>query len=516
MKTYLLLSLIIIGTVLPTISFAGLPDFNGPFVICGRSSINQADCTLCDIFKMAQLIVDLLIGLIIIIGPILIAVGGGMILFAGADPGLLSKGKSVIKNVVIGLIIALLAWTAIDTIFNKLANPGQFPWPWNKIECTGGGVTDAPETPETPPVEEGKFCVCETPVYDLNPADSGASQIGTNAKVYLNFADKEECLEKCVSANASTYCHSSLKMDAAKLYCASDTGLKSVSACTLNEASSNCQVSSNCYNSQQECFDATLTTFAKKCYLNDQAMCTCYTGASKNTCGNSSSKYVIYQTKKEATTGDDTSLFDCGGTSSTYCRIGCDYQKCIDTPTNSCGDVKASFSCFDGKYTCKQMLTTQERDACSELKSILSCMSSKLSASDRIITSISDNSPITYGNLGRCFNPTSNSGTCSSDKDSCDSSCCGHSLCSLHYGGYRRSDFGPTNCSVGSVDCRSCSLAVDFANGTNEKNLENAAEECAEQLWDGSLEDIWINPEGNHNHLQLDGWSKYKKCGTNH
>ena len=123
-----------------------MPDFNGPLVICGREG--QADCTLCDIFKMAQKMIDFVIGLLFLIAPVFIGVGGFMILLGGANPGQIDKGKKIITNVIIGIIIALLAWTIINLIFNTLASTDKtkFPGPWNEIECTGGGTSTLPDT----------------------------------------------------------------------------------------------------------------------------------------------------------------------------------------------------------------------------------------------------------------------------------------------------------------------------------------------------------------------------------
>jgi len=507
--------------VLPAVSFAGMPDFNGPFVICGTSTTDP--CTLCDIFKMAQLIIDTIIGFLGFIAvPFLIVVGGFMILLHGASPDLVTKGKTVIKNAIIGFIIALLAWTIINMIFLALAGGDNgvgkiFNAPWNEIKCEGGGINEDGDNNEVTP---GKYCVCETPVYDLNPNDSTASIIGTNAKVYSDFADQEECVEKCVSANAPTYCHPSLKMDAAKLYCADLAGLDSKSACTLKKITNNCRIGncSNLYNSKEECVNASKTTFKSTCFLDGQELCRCDTTAGRSVCNKSSSTYVIYQIYKENPTGSDTDLSGCGGTSDTYCRLNCQYPKCDDgsAETSVCDEIKDSFACFDG-YTCKKMIESQTTDACYELKQILNCMKGKLDAPDKIITSISDNSPDAFGALGRCFNPTSNWKLCGSSKDSCGGECCGHSLCSLHYGGKARSDFGSgsilgSTCGIGGADCRKCSWAVDFANGTSFDNLKKATEDCAEELWDGNMEEIYILKEGNHNHLQLNGVAKYHKC----
>lgn len=362
MKKYLIAFLIISGIILPAISFAGLPDFNGPFVICGRSGTGEgsAPCTLCDIFKTAQLIIDTIIGFLGLIAvPFLIAVGGFMILLHGASPELVTKGKTVIKNAIIGFIIALLAWTIINMIFLALAGGDNgvgkiFNAPWNEINCTGGEVNEDDEGNIT----AEKYCVCETPVYDLNPSsDSTAEIIGNNAKVYSGFTTVEECTEKCVKENASTYCHSSLKMDAANLYCSDEAGLESKKACTLTVSSSTpCQVG-NCttsvYNSLNECYNGARTNFKKICYLDGSIMCECVTAAQMGVCDHSSSKYVLRQILREQTyssgvDGIGTDLSNCGGYDNVYCRLNCQYQKCRGgSTTTSCTGVTCSDANLD-------------------------------------------------------------------------------------------------------------------------------------------------------------------------
>jgi len=180
MKKNIFLVLIILGLVLPIVSFAAAPNFNfnDPLVICGRAG--KSDCTLCDIFKMAQRIIDWITAIILLASPILIGVGGGMILMAGANPKLLDSGKAIIKNVIIGIIIAFLAWVVIDMVFNQLADQGRFPWPWNKIECEGGGINETPTTPTTPPADTGQWCKRSDPsgsnvwqLSGINPKQKG-------------------------------------------------------------------------------------------------------------------------------------------------------------------------------------------------------------------------------------------------------------------------------------------------------------------------------------------------------
>ena len=498
-KLQTILLLIVIGLILPIYANAFL---DGPIVPCGTRASNK-DCTLCDIFKMGQNIINFIWELIIVIVPIFILAGGIMILTAGAKPDQVGLGKKIIFNAIIGMVIAFLSWTIINMVFNTLVGEGKkegFPWPWNEIQCKGGGVSEGEEE-----IEEGEYCVCEVPVYDLNPNDfpSEATLIGTNAKVNI-LSSKEECVQKCVAANASTYCRPSLKPYTA-LYCADKTGLQSKSACTLYvKTNANCQISSTCYSSETDCLNAASTTFKSRCYLDGQFLCTCYTGSQKGLCGNSTSQYVLWRVSEETPSGG-SSLWDCNNASPYYCRLDCKYDKCQPTIINRCNQMSPAGSCFGG-YACQKGVADQQKDASTELKNFLNCVAEKsyLPVAAKEISSISDNSD------GRCFKEWNSQ--CGSGKDSCEGTCCGHSKCSLHYGGKARIDSGPAECGIGSIDCRMYSYAVDFAKEQYFDQIKKAAGECAKQLWSGSLEDIDVIKEGDHVHVELEGIAKYHKC----
>ncbi|OGZ21954.1 MAG: hypothetical protein A3D46_00730 [Candidatus Nealsonbacteria bacterium RIFCSPHIGHO2_02_FULL_43_13] len=50
----------------------------------------------------------------------MLVIGGGMLLFAGADPGMLTKAKSLIKSTVIGLIVIFTAFMVVGVILNAI------------------------------------------------------------------------------------------------------------------------------------------------------------------------------------------------------------------------------------------------------------------------------------------------------------------------------------------------------------------------------------------------------------
>ena len=176
MKKYLFLGLIIAFLIAPVVVLAG--DLSGPLVPCGTKA-NETPCTFCDLFLMAQTIIDFITTGIFILAVIFIIVGGLTILLAGAVPSNLELGKKIITNAIIGVVIALLAWTVINMIFNTLVSTdkNKFPAPWNDIEC---------EVKPVPPVIEGQMCTCG---------------INTNVGSHL-FSSASECASQC-----NSYCN---------------------------------------------------------------------------------------------------------------------------------------------------------------------------------------------------------------------------------------------------------------------------------------------------------------------
>jgi len=143
----ILLILLFIGLTLPMVASAFL---SGPIVECGTKEANR-DCTLCDIFVMVKNIIKFLMDLIIVIAPVFVVIGGIIILTGGIKPDQIALGKKIITSALVGIVIALLSWVILGTLFNVLAKPageGGMPWAWNKIECVPPEEGEEPEEPE--------------------------------------------------------------------------------------------------------------------------------------------------------------------------------------------------------------------------------------------------------------------------------------------------------------------------------------------------------------------------------
>jgi len=97
-------------------------------------------CNFCDLL---QLIVNLVnFGIKDIFFPLaglLILAGGIMMVTAGAKEENYKKGKEILKNAVIGLVIVLCAWIFVNALITTLAGSvtinGFNPANWFQIKC---------------------------------------------------------------------------------------------------------------------------------------------------------------------------------------------------------------------------------------------------------------------------------------------------------------------------------------------------------------------------------------------
>lgn len=364
MKKYIFLVLVVLFLILPFLVKASV--LSEPLVQCGTKD-NSTPCTLCDVFKLVQRIINFISYGLFILAPIFIVYGGIMILLAGAKPSNVETGKNIIKNAIIGVIIALLAWTVINTLFNTLVSEdkSKFPGPWNVINCTGGGVVpgDGGTTPT-----EGEYCACEAPVYDLNPTvyPSDATEIGRDIKI-TKLADKNICKEKCVVASAGDYCPNSLKKENSKLYCGTESDMKNKTACQLKIglAGSTCLLSNDkCWDDPNKCADSVVpgtseynASYANKCFVNGKSLCGFSDWAGGNTfCPSDATSrcpktapYVLYRYAQEnivqGTENYDALTCSNNNSSDTSCRLGCQRVTCTSDGTTK-GTCKGS-TCSD-------------------------------------------------------------------------------------------------------------------------------------------------------------------------
>ncbi len=135
MKKYLLI-LITVLLVLPSFVLA-----EGGLVPCGGTG--QQACTLCDLIGLGQSLLNLFIKVILFYVALFMLLYAGFLIITDKNK---KQGYEMIKKVLIGIIVVLLAWTIVNTIIYILApkavdnNGKSLLKNWNKIECGSGKI----------------------------------------------------------------------------------------------------------------------------------------------------------------------------------------------------------------------------------------------------------------------------------------------------------------------------------------------------------------------------------------
>ena len=95
-----------------------------PIVPCGgldQSGNPQAACDTCQLFKLTRNIIDLIMFYATpLLATLFFIIAGVYMMLGGANPGMLSTGKRMFKDVFIGVLIVMLAWLITNTLIQTL------------------------------------------------------------------------------------------------------------------------------------------------------------------------------------------------------------------------------------------------------------------------------------------------------------------------------------------------------------------------------------------------------------
>ena len=164
----------------------GLNEPTAQEVAAGKIKLDPSyyqPCNQCDLLKLLKNIIDfVLIGLMPPAAAILFVWGGFLILMGGANPGLISKGKSIFWNTAIGVAIISASWLITNTIIRSIAADNVAP-EWWKFECRvtvavspsptpTGTITPTPTGTATP-TPTGTATPTPTPTGTVTPTPTG-------------------------------------------------------------------------------------------------------------------------------------------------------------------------------------------------------------------------------------------------------------------------------------------------------------------------------------------------------
>jgi len=119
-------------------------DEGNGLITCGRPGGRM--CTLCDLIKGMNDIIKYLMKIAIGMALLAMTIGGVMYIISAGDSGMVEKGKSAMKNALIGFVIIFTAYLIINTTINYLgtikdsttqeATFGMTIKSWGDFDCT--------------------------------------------------------------------------------------------------------------------------------------------------------------------------------------------------------------------------------------------------------------------------------------------------------------------------------------------------------------------------------------------
>jgi len=106
-----------------------------PLVPCGKSG--EAPCNICQLYQLGHNIISFVaLGLVPIIAVVLFTIAGILILFGGATPGTLARGKKIFTTTFFGMLIMYAAWMITNTVIKTLYDGNSAGDGWGQFTCT--------------------------------------------------------------------------------------------------------------------------------------------------------------------------------------------------------------------------------------------------------------------------------------------------------------------------------------------------------------------------------------------
>ncbi len=180
------------------------------------------DCGTCQIVQLANNVTDIIIVLAVGISVIIFIYAGWLMLSSAGNAAQVKKGKGVMTNVLIGLIIILTAWLVIDVMLKSLLPNGEVqfgtnsPMPWNQmnqITCSSQ-VQLNDGTAVLPGSSEWQMVIAVQPFDPTNQQQSVLPSPGGHCPLGYAMDSFGTCIQTVVLPSAGGQCPQWYTMDA--------------------------------------------------------------------------------------------------------------------------------------------------------------------------------------------------------------------------------------------------------------------------------------------------------------
>ncbi len=170
------------------------------FAANGLVPCDGVDCSSCHLVTLADNILKFLISVSVIIAAVMFVIGGLTMVMSAGDTGKVDKGREMMSNAIIGIVIVLAAWLVVDTVLKMVLSDTAYGM-WNKIQCT----TQTAATP--PPSQPGSVTggVGTTPITGggAQCAD-GNTACSVDALISAGFSDTQANVMSCLAMTESS------------------------------------------------------------------------------------------------------------------------------------------------------------------------------------------------------------------------------------------------------------------------------------------------------------------------
>lgn len=113
--------------------FIALPTLAKGLIPCG--GVGEPECGSCELLQLINNLIEFLVQLAILVAGVIFAWGGFKMVISAGESGSISEARGMMTNAVVGIVIVLCAWLAVDTLMKMLLKE-QVIGVWNEIQCT--------------------------------------------------------------------------------------------------------------------------------------------------------------------------------------------------------------------------------------------------------------------------------------------------------------------------------------------------------------------------------------------
>ena len=133
---------IMIRNFLPSIILSSVLLF--PYYAFAQSLVpcSGNECGTCQLVQLADNVTKIIIALGLGISVLIFMYAGWLLLSSAGNSTQIKRGKDIMLNVLVGLVIILSSWLIVDVMLKTLLPNGEVKYsngsslPWNKIACS--------------------------------------------------------------------------------------------------------------------------------------------------------------------------------------------------------------------------------------------------------------------------------------------------------------------------------------------------------------------------------------------